>query len=234
MKRKAPMVPTFAAGMLFLATALASPGCGDSGSAIDNDSGTNDASTIPVDNDQDGYNSDVDCDDNNPDVYPGVARDCQSDCDDGWELCLASGSWTECNARTDCTSAVPINPEQSSSATTLSDTSYRSSPRITQGDRRVVKQRRESSPDDPILWIIHPAVVQRREQRPISLNLSNCRLQKHRSRCSQLTPGSYGRRRLKHQYRFCFDPEPTNSQPCAPNLVNLRVRSVLLSIFSSA
>jgi formylglycine-generating enzyme required for sulfatase activity len=90
----------------FLALTALAVGCGG-GSTVAKDAGSSDASPLPdasdeVDLDQDGYPQRADCDDTNPDVYPGVARPCLSVCDDGWDLCLASGQWRGCDARTDC------------------------------------------------------------------------------------------------------------------------------------
>jgi formylglycine-generating enzyme required for sulfatase activity len=71
------------------------------------DSGLPD-SQVPDDHDGDGYPAANDCDDNDDQVYPGVARDCSSDCGTGTETCLeATGTWSECTAPTDCNCATP-------------------------------------------------------------------------------------------------------------------------------
>ena len=64
-------------------------------------------SAVDEDHDQDGYPADQDCDDNDPAVFPGVRRACQSDCDVGTETCLANGTWNTCTARTDCDCSNP-------------------------------------------------------------------------------------------------------------------------------
>jgi formylglycine-generating enzyme required for sulfatase activity len=95
---------------LLVATAAPSNGCDDSGDGVNsNDAGvnTNDASTNPVDNDDDGYPASEDCDDNDDSIYPGVSRDCQSDCDYGVQICLADSTWLDCTARTDCDCTTP-------------------------------------------------------------------------------------------------------------------------------
>ncbi len=69
---------------------------------------TPDASSIPDagpdrDDDGDGYLASEDCDDSDPDIYPGSAPvECQSDCDYGTKLCLMNGTFGACSARTDC------------------------------------------------------------------------------------------------------------------------------------
>ena len=59
------------------------------------------------DNDQDGYPASEDCDDNDPDIYPGVSRDCQSECDNGTETCTTAGDWSPCSAISDCDCQTP-------------------------------------------------------------------------------------------------------------------------------
>jgi formylglycine-generating enzyme required for sulfatase activity len=68
-----------------------------------------DGAVIDPDNDQDGYPASQDCDDSDVDVYPGVRRDCQSDCDNGTQTCLLTGAWSTCTARTDCDCTNPGN-----------------------------------------------------------------------------------------------------------------------------
>jgi formylglycine-generating enzyme required for sulfatase activity len=64
------------------------------------DSGPTDAADL--DEDGDGYPASQDCDDDDYAVYPGVARDCQSECDNGTETCLDTGEWSQCTAIADC------------------------------------------------------------------------------------------------------------------------------------
>ncbi|MFH2007213.1 MAG: SUMF1/EgtB/PvdO family nonheme iron enzyme [bacterium] len=94
----------FLALLLFAAatTASSATGCGGEGAAVNDASTTQDGSNIPGDNDGDGYPAAEDCDDTDPTIYPGVTRDCESDCDVGVETCLATGEWSVCSAATDC------------------------------------------------------------------------------------------------------------------------------------
>ena len=61
-----------------------------------------DASVVDVDQDQDGFPVSQDCDDSDPDIRPGVIASCDSDCDDGFRVCLATAAWSECSALTEC------------------------------------------------------------------------------------------------------------------------------------
>lgn len=51
------------------------------------------------DGDGDGFDGDVDCDDADSSIYPGVGESCSADCGEGSRLCGDDGSWSEC----DCT-----------------------------------------------------------------------------------------------------------------------------------
>lgn len=67
--------------------------CGD---GIDNDSSGGDASCLGNDADDDGYTSDVDCDDNNRYIYPNVYV--ATGCPDGYRKCQSDGTYTSCTA----------------------------------------------------------------------------------------------------------------------------------------
>jgi formylglycine-generating enzyme required for sulfatase activity len=94
-------------------------GCGGGDTVDDTDAGaTTDASPIPdgspevdgsggEDQDQDGYRAAEDCDDSDPEVYPGTRQDCQSDCDYGYQVCLSDGTYGPCSAITDCDCDTP-------------------------------------------------------------------------------------------------------------------------------
>lgn len=99
---------TLAAVLATAVTVLApATGCSDDGSVPDGDAGTNDASSIDVDSDGDGFLASEDCDDNDDTIFPGTERDCQSECDYGVEICLADGTWLACTAATDCNCSTP-------------------------------------------------------------------------------------------------------------------------------
>lgn len=66
-----------------------------------------DSAVNDEDLDQDGYPASQDCNDLDSAVYPGVVRDCASDCDTGTETCLSDGTWSECTARPDCDCTSP-------------------------------------------------------------------------------------------------------------------------------
>ena len=101
--------------ILLVATTAHSTGCGDSGQGLSNNdagSNTSDASAIPdggsdLDEDNDGFPASEDCDDNDDTIFPGTQRGCQSDCDNGIQICLADGTWLDCTARTDCDCSTP-------------------------------------------------------------------------------------------------------------------------------
>jgi formylglycine-generating enzyme required for sulfatase activity len=67
--------------------------------AVD-DAGTDGSATDDLDGD--GYPAGQDCDDRDDQIYPGVERECSSDCGIGTETCLANGQWSACTAPTDC------------------------------------------------------------------------------------------------------------------------------------
>ncbi len=92
-----PMVFSLA----LVASALVSS-CSGSGTNLEDGGANQDGSEIPEDHDGDGFPASQDCDDNDPEIYPGVSRDCQSACDYGIQVCLANGEWNDCTARTDC------------------------------------------------------------------------------------------------------------------------------------
>ena len=104
---------------VLLGTALAAAGCGGGqhvdrdgsvsgdASAVSDASGLSDGTTGP-DEDGDGYPAAQDCDDQDPEVYPGSEpQPCQSDCDVGERGCRADGTWSDCTARTDCECSTP-------------------------------------------------------------------------------------------------------------------------------
>ncbi len=75
------MAPRFAS--LLLLIACAGKGA-ETGSPASSDTGDTAASTAPTDADADGYTSDVDCDDDDPDIHPGALEVCNGaddDCD---------------------------------------------------------------------------------------------------------------------------------------------------------
>ncbi|HMO17005.1 MAG TPA: right-handed parallel beta-helix repeat-containing protein [Oligoflexia bacterium] len=54
------------------------------------------------DKDRDGYPDDIDCDDNDKFVYPGIAVSCQGSCGKGVRVCGASGNYSSCSCLTFC------------------------------------------------------------------------------------------------------------------------------------
>lgn len=62
-----------------------------------------DGECVPAvkDDDEDGYPAPTDCDDHDPDVFPGGTRRCDTDCGRGLEECLGP-EWGPCSAPIDC------------------------------------------------------------------------------------------------------------------------------------
>jgi hypothetical protein len=56
----------------------------------------------PADNDHDGVPVGMDCDDNDPHVYPGVAATCRDACGDGWRRCGTDGAFGACSCMPLC------------------------------------------------------------------------------------------------------------------------------------
>lgn len=53
------------------------------------------------DADGDGFQARVDCDDTDPETYPGTTRICVNDCGEGLVECLDRGEWSDCSFETD-------------------------------------------------------------------------------------------------------------------------------------
>jgi formylglycine-generating enzyme required for sulfatase activity len=108
MKKSSSLVWQFRKAILFFVTIVAFESvvsCGDDGGITKTDASVTDAKidgSADVDVDEDGYPASEDCDDQDPDVYPGTKRDCESECDRGIEVCQDNGTWTDCTADIDC------------------------------------------------------------------------------------------------------------------------------------
>lgn len=50
----------------------------------------------PVDEDDDGYAAPTDCDDRDPDVFPGTTRPCDETCGEGSQTCEETATWGPC------------------------------------------------------------------------------------------------------------------------------------------
>lgn len=92
--------------------ALLAAGCGDNHGNPGPDGSTNDASIIPdasneTDEDGDGYPASQDCDDHDPNMYPGVLEACFSECNEGVHGCRSDGTFSPCTADTSCACDTP-------------------------------------------------------------------------------------------------------------------------------
>lgn len=65
---------------------------------------------VGTDRDGDGWFVEDDCDDDDPDIYPGTQIECSTDCGGGTRTC-ADGAWTPCTAPTQCSEDAGPDPE---------------------------------------------------------------------------------------------------------------------------